>query len=1056
MKKWMPYLMAAYVVVCLAFSLCAFFKKEDVIRTDNYGMATDDAVCLARGSSITASFCLGADGFQGVSVKFQSDYAFQSEKIRAGLYDRTNGKLLAEYTADLCYEMVRNKDYGSTIYFPLQVEDAAGTEVDLTFTLEGETIFVEPELVVSGTGMEDSTLYLDGEQIDGNLVFAARYRLGEHYDFHALVKGVFALVAGAALFWGMWAGEGRRKKRSPGSDYGAAEESSNFVGNCRETGEAKERIWITGDKGAGIEKNEVCAQEGGEANPEKREVRARECPGANKKRTLAGGIILAGIVLVLCVYVYQYGVELRMDMRAEEKIVKQAPEQEPLLLSEQTGVVEQQFVCTKNRLNAVILPVNLEQAGVDTGAAAEKARGTEEQGAAGAAEEKVNGATEEGTTGERAAGTNAAAEKETTGGGTDAGIRATLTDLTTGKVLAEQFLALESTTEQQGQKNPAAEAEELTKMAVRLSQTELKTKGHTLSLRLDCSAMGEEVVGLAAGKAKDEVQLSLGSAMTSGLSGSPDSTDMPGLTDTSAASDAPTALAMSLVFEDTAFLKPLYLILCAGLLLFACAVYYFCFWRRASLETIFLPFGLLMGLLLMSVISLYTVPDEPSHIDSAYQLSNELMGIPDSSKPGYIYKRKDDADSAVEEKQSLDVTSYERLSRQLFQRVQDETLVECAASNNYANAGRLYYFPQAVGITLGRLLKLGMMPTLMLGRLVSLICYLLLTYAALRMMPFAKLSLFLVGVLPITLQQAASFSYDAVLNAAAFLFVSSVLAIAYEDGPVKNSRAVVAMATGCMMTTVKGGVYLPLAVLPLLLLLRSGVKRKKHCQAELPAGSEEQQKGLFIGSEKQVQKLRWGLLLMAVPVLAFLSNNLASTLGRLLAEQGSLVGGSANSEIYTFGYLLRYPHRFIGMFVNTFYRQGDSYLRNLFGGNLGWREVNITWSVVTGFVVVVLASCPGTEQERIPRCKEKVLFGVVSVGSFCLIELSMLLAWTPVTINFITGVQGRYFLPFFVLVLLIFRNHLLQLRRGIDRELILAAGVLEVVTVLQVVQFVCK
>ena len=62
--------------------------------------------------------------------------------------------------------------------------------------------------------------------------------------------------------------------------------------------------------------------------------------------------------------------------------------------------------------------------------------------------------------------------------------------------------------------------------------------------------------------------------------------------------------------------------------------------------------------------------------------------------------------------------------------------------------------------------------------------------------------------------------------------------------------------------------------------------------------------------------------------------------------------------------MLHAPVKFIGIFLNTFYEQGDKYIRNLFGGNLAWRDINISWLIVFGFILIVLLSCVQSEKER--------------------------------------------------------------------------------------------
>lgn len=479
-------------------------------------------------------------------------------------------------------------------------------------------------------------------------------------------------------------------------------------------------------------------------------------------------------------------------------------------------------------------------------------------------------------------------------------------------------------------------------------------------------------------------------------------------------------------YGNVFFLKKMFAILCLLLLIFASMLYAICFVWQPSIEKSFIAAALIMGIIISMVIGLDTVPDEPSHIDTAYAVSNELMGIEESAKPGYIYKRACDVDMAAEEKQSLNAYSYERLYQQLFTRAEDETLVECAARNNLSNAGRAYYLPQALGITVGRLLGLGMMPTMMLGRLFSLICYVLITYFALKKLPIGKLSLFLIGILPITLQQAASFSYDGMINAIAFLYVSYCLYLIYGEECPNGFDMLILVITGCMMANVKGAVYVALCLLPLaaVFVRKDMVSRQKWIMAALTG----------------------------VMLFAFAGKRFVSILGWFTVEQGTATGGAASTEVYTFGYLLKHPLSFIGMFVNTFYKQGDSYLRNLLGGNLGWREVNINWAVIFGFLLVILLSCIMSGQEKRVGIRDKICFGGISLAAFFCVELSMLLVWTPITYNYITGVQGRYFIPFFLLILLVLRNSFVSLKRNIDRELIFAAGMLDIVTVLQVIQ----
>lgn len=473
------------------------------------------------------------------------------------------------------------------------------------------------------------------------------------------------------------------------------------------------------------------------------------------------------------------------------------------------------------------------------------------------------------------------------------------------------------------------------------------------------------------------------------------------------------------------FLKKMYalfgiLVLVASAVICAC-----CMRKQLPVEKAFVPVGLCLGILFSLVICLDTVPDEPSHVDTAYALSNEILRIPESGKPGYIFKRVEDIDSDAEERQSLDVENYKWMYQKRFWTAEDETLAECSVRSNLGNGGKIYYLPQALGISIGRILGLGMLPVMMLGRFFSLICYIILVYSAIRKVPVGKLTLFLIGILPISLQQAASMSYDGMINGIAMLYLAYNVYAFYGGRRLEVSDIAVIALTGSLMATVKGGTYIPLCLLPLMLLWtrKDLLKEEKISIVSIV--------GLFI--------------------FTFAKDRLIGTLSTLSVSQGAAIGGAKSKEVYTFGYLLRRPVRLIGLYVNTIHEQGSEQLRNLFGGNLAWRDINIDWYLVIFLIILILLSCIRQGKEKyIPRL-DKAYMGVLALGSFGLIELSMLLVWTPVTYNYITGAQGRYFIPFLFLILLCLRNSFFTVKKNIERQIMLLFCVTDLLIVLQVV-----
>ena len=76
---------------------------------------------------------------------------------------------------------------------------------------------------------------------------------------------------------------------------------------------------------------------------------------------------------------------------------------------------------------------------------------------------------------------------------------------------------------------------------------------------------------------------------------------------------------------------------------------------------------------------------------------------------------------------------------------------------------------------MGRILGLSAMLTFQLGRIFNLLVFILLIRLAIGVTPYWKNLFGALGLLPITLQQAASASYDAIINGLVFLSIAKTL-----------------------------------------------------------------------------------------------------------------------------------------------------------------------------------------------------------------------------------------------------------------------------------------
>ena len=94
-------------------------------------------------------------------------------------------------------------------------------------------------------------------------------------------------------------------------------------------------------------------------------------------------------------------------------------------------------------------------------------------------------------------------------------------------------------------------------------------------------------------------------------------------------------------------------------------------------------------------------------------------------------------------------------------------MVETKVNSNIEGS-LLLYAPAVLGMSAARLLSWGTVPMLLLARYMNLLVFALLARAGMRRLPFGKMTLFVLALLPINVQQCTSFSHDAMVHGLLF------------------------------------------------------------------------------------------------------------------------------------------------------------------------------------------------------------------------------------------------------------------------------------------------
>ncbi len=469
------------------------------------------------------------------------------------------------------------------------------------------------------------------------------------------------------------------------------------------------------------------------------------------------------------------------------------------------------------------------------------------------------------------------------------------------------------------------------------------------------------------------------------------------------------APTLKVSYGDNGFLRPLFFLYVIMGYVFLLLIYYLFIIKRASVEQAFIPVTIALGILYMFVIPIYSVPDEYAHIDSAYIVSNRMLGIEAADTFGYEYKRVIDVETEEAPAFTVTLSDYRRLYTSFFTLADDQSLTSCYTKNAVANANILCFLPAALGITIARILGLGTIPLFFLGRLMNLIVSTLLIYLAIRKLPAGKYITMIYATLPIVLQEAASFSYDSIVNAVAIVFVAYCLYFAFDQKEKRLYDIIILLYSLIFMASVKGGVYIPLCFLIFLVPMQQKWTSKKN--------------------------RRYLFLVTVCIIVSFLQNNIVGLLQRILNKGNSSINPFSGMQMYTFGYLASHPKELVSLFVNTFFTETSRYIYEFFGGKMGSiYNLQMPWMYVIVFLVILLVAVTSDHVSKEITSRFAVVFcGVIVVGSILLVNLSMLIADTSMDYKSIQGVQGRYFIPC-ILPFILMVNFFMKKKQDVDLE----------------------
>ncbi len=534
-------------------------------------------------------------------------------------------------------------------------------------------------------------------------------------------------------------------------------------------------------------------------------------------------------------------------------------------------------------------------------------------------------------------------------------------------------------------------------------------------------------------------------------------------------------LALQYVVEyGGAFIYGVFAFFAAFLTVLLMALYVVVFALRAPQHRVFALAALGLGFVFLFLIPPRTAPDEYVHISAAYRYANRVLGVaePDYShltgkkeQPPYIHARAgDEMLLYYYDTGATDAYAWRQLAEGLFAPDPGGDMIELAA-REVAVFPPLYALP-AAAVVLARLLGIGRVGLLVMGRAANLLFYTFVVSRAIRRMPLAKPMMLAAGLLPMCLQLAASFSCDAYVIALAFYFIASCLDYALVREKIGPRQMALLGLLAVLLAPAKV-VYLPLLCLAFLI---PKVKFGGAGAAWLSRGAV-----FALGAAMWLAFTLPPMMVVdgslpAAPQSAATTTVTAATSGEgAPAEPGAGAEASAdpaagqaaiaidpgmplrpNGDAYhTFGisYVFGHIPQTAKLLARSLWEQSPLWLQGLIGGRLGEPiaiNIELNWLFVAALLGILLcAGLPAPEDETLLSPKQRLGLAGLAMAVTALLFVACL-GWTPVNYKTLFGFQGRYLLPVLPLLLLALRGRLLRFEKPAWRSLAFAGAALVV------------
>lgn len=429
-----------------------------------------------------------------------------------------------------------------------------------------------------------------------------------------------------------------------------------------------------------------------------------------------------------------------------------------------------------------------------------------------------------------------------------------------------------------------------------------------------------------------------------------------------------------------------------------------------KVEKIFLNIAIPLGMLYLVFMIPSHVPDEATHFYKAYDVScGNIVTKIDENGNSYIKIPKN-----LEEYHHVKITNYKTLIEKSEEKTDYNDTVDII-STAQGNSFIMYILP-ALGFIISRVLNIGIIWGIYLGKVLNFIFFLIMSYLAIRKISFGKLVLAVYMLTPMNLQQVTSMSPDAFINSITLYYLAFSVYMVFKKEKVNKKE----IALYIILTAISGlikMVYVLLAGVGFLIVKRKDIKSKN--------------KILII-----VLTILIGGIFTIGAYLYTTKYSSITEATELYKQEYNVDSGKQMDQIK------ENPKHILKAFKTDWYDMQKDYMFMAIGSQLGWIEIKPSETIILIYLILLVVSALAEDNKFEFNKIEKTWLLLISIGIMFLVEIAMYLDFTPVGAEFIGGVQGRYYIPVYILALWALgnKNNYIKIKNSQNKFLIISGA----------------